>query len=109
MRLVPNNPNQLSGPNAGDDVPRSDLAADSTWRSMALQKQIAANITDEDKDAEAGLTLDDLAGMALTRSGFQAQEYGADNGSYSADKLIIPPTGGPGSAYGGQYSSLETS
>ena len=95
MRLVPNNENQLTGPPIGEDI-----AADSTWRSMALQRHIIANTTDEDKEADAKLTLDDL-NMALTRSGVLAAEYAPDNGSYSADKLIIPPTGGPGSAYGG--------
>ena len=56
------------------------------------------------------MTLDDLGLALLTRSGVQvAADLGVDNGSYSADKLVIPQTGGPGSAYGGQYSSLDTS
>ena len=108
MRLVPNDSvNDMSAgrvAHPGQLISADDMA-DSTWRSIVLQKQMAAN-TDEDKEQDAKMTLDDLA---LQRSGALAAEFARDLGSHSADRIVIPPTGGPGSAYGGQYSSLEAS
>lgn len=104
-------------------MPAEDIA-DSTWRSIALQKQIITNNNETEdaddilnKQSDARLTIDDLG---LTKSSWIRQDNiferfdhrVADNTSYQAtipaDPINIHLMG-TNSAHGGHFSSNDAS